>query len=52
MIVNQLRLFRRNLFFLLEISVNVNQHRTAIGVLNNGSFITITNLSTSHKLTV
>ena len=48
----QLRLFRRNLFFLLEISVNVNQHRTAIGVLNNGSFITITNLSTSHKLTV
>ena len=39
----QLRLFRRVLFFLLEMPVNVNQYRAAKGVFNNSSFITTKN---------
>ena len=36
----QLRLFRRVSFLLLEMLVNVNQYRAAIGVFNNRSIIT------------
>ena len=40
-------------FFFLEMSVNANHYRAAIGVFNNRSFILLLkNLCTSQKLTV